>query len=234
LIFQLKRAQFNKINHTAFKVNDIFKFNEEIFMDRYLSINSQSSKRLQAVKWEKDRRSLKTKLQSYLNYNNLGLSLPKIIDGTLDYISSKAAQKIDTENEKIIKNHLQNISEEVDSEIKVIESSINDLQGKIDSIYNDMGMDHTYVLHSILVHDGFVGAGHYWTFTKDHRNGNWVKANDACVEEVDKSYVFKESEGGNMNMSAYCLFYVSELSLAQSISQKEEELDLIPSFLKVS
>lgn len=95
-----------------------------------------------------------------------------------------------------------------------ITSQIQALQEKLSKTYLGIDQDNAYKIHSVLVHDGLAGVGHYWTFVKDHTTGKWTKFNDTMVTEVDEATVFKESEGGHMNMSAYCLFYVSGMLFA--------------------
>lgn len=65
-----------------------------------------------------------------------------------------------------------------------IQSQIQELQDKIDTIYSDLDGGNVYKLHSVLVHDGRAGIGHYWTFIKDPIGDRWLKFNDTTVTEV--------------------------------------------------
>ena len=58
-----------------------------------------------------------------------------------------------------------------------------------------------YQLHSILMHRGGFGAGHYFAYLKpvpsSHKDGDrWLKFNDEEVTEVSKSLIFNQAYGG--------------------------------------
>lgn len=97
-----------------------------------------------------------------------------------------------------------------------------------------------FQLHSILMHRGGFGAGHYFAYIKpapsSHEDGDkWLKFNDEEVSHVEKELVFNQAFGGvklvkkilsgrvveteqNTNISAYMLVYLRE-------SEEERLLD---------
>lgn len=66
-----------------------------------------------------------------------------------------------------------------------------------------------YHLHSICVHDGNAYGGHYYSFIYDRAQNKWRRFNDIRVTEVTEEDVFKESNGGFGNMTAYWVVYVN-------------------------
>lgn len=59
------------------------------------------------------------------------------------------------------------------------------VQSEIQTLYSDLSDEkNQYHLHSVLVHDGFAGVGHYWAFVKDYQENRWIKFNDTYVKMV--------------------------------------------------
>lgn len=84
-----------------------------------------------------------------------------------------------------------------------------------------------YHLHSILVHRGGIGAGHYYAFIRPTLEDKWYEFNDQSVSPVLKSTALSTGCGGfdsvfeykdgkisekirTNNTSAYMLVYVRE------------------------
>ena len=69
---------------------------------------------------------------------------------------------------------------------------------------------HKYHLVTILVHDGYAGSGHYYSFNRNIHNNKWKRYNDFQVSEENEETVMTEALGGYANSSAYCLVYLSD------------------------
>ena len=93
------------------------------------------------------------------------------------------------------------------------------LEDEVNEAHKEM-MKHSYRLHSIYVHDGSAESGHYFTFIYDRHQQKWRKYNDVHVSEVSEEVVFKISEGGFKNSSAYWVVYVDE-----EVAQNTERID---------
>jgi hypothetical protein len=91
------------------------------------------------------------------------------------------------------------------------------------------GRGNTYLLHSVLVHAGDVGGGHYYAFIQprvadnvfraadltnaNHPGGQWYKFNDEIVLQVSAREAIENCFGanaGNKFSSAYMLVYINE------------------------
>jgi len=89
---------------------------------------------------------------------------------------------------------------------------------------------HEYQLHSVLVHEGNVNSGHYYSFL--NQNDNWFKCNDTQIIQVPESEVWDVSLGGNNNNgSAYCLIYYDTSKV--NISTMDQYWTHIPTHIRV-
>jgi hypothetical protein len=98
-------------------------------------------------------------------------------------------------------------------EVKIyLEAKCNELEDKLnklkiriqeigEALTNLYPRGSSYLLHSILVHEGdFIDSGHYYSFI--WKEGQWLRSNDESVSIVSEEDVLKKSL-----KSAYCLIY---------------------------
>lgn len=94
-----------------------------------------------------------------------------------------------------------------------LRAELLDAQAQVAAVFEDPAFRQTpYYLHSVLVHAGHAEEGHYWAFIYNPEQGVWFKFNDMSVSQVDEELVWRESVGGHLNASAYCLFYLDARS----------------------
>ncbi|CAK8674247.1 unnamed protein product [Clavelina lepadiformis] len=74
-----------------------------------------------------------------------------------------------------------------------------------------------YDLSSVIVHQGSAGGGHYISYCKNPRNGNWYEFDDQYVTQVDASAV--------ASAEAYVLFY-SKVTSTEVIQGRENVVAL--------
>lgn len=125
---------------------------------------------------------------------NTGMGITDMLSGALHYFSQEKSEDsaFQTQLEAHIKKNLEKVSEdiggnsllELSNDELVLKSNIQALQQQIDNIYKDTDSEANYKLHSVLVHDGIAGVGHYWTFVHNHVTGKWIKFNDSVVKTV--------------------------------------------------
>lgn len=121
---------------------------------------------------------------------------------------------VSTVSEDRLKSSLAVILEllnEMENSKKAKQERINYLEKKIKSAFSDY-CQLPYYLHSILVHDGLAGGGHYYTFIYDNVDQIWRRYNDHQVTIESEDVVLKEALGGQKNSckAAYMLVYVNE------------------------
>ena len=110
--------------------------------------------------------------------------------------------------------------------------------------------DNTYILHSVIVHQGNANSGHYYAYIKQSKNNkDWLLFNDDNVRPADRYEIFKQNFGGNCEIfknkgaqgeivanninyerSAYILVYIQKAKQNKFVCQNN--LDIIPSNLK--
>lgn len=107
------------------------------------------------------------------------------------------------------------------------------LEMKIASLYDDQPRTRRFLLHSIWIHSGASGSGHYWSFTLYHSKNEWLKFNDINVTHVSEEQVLKDSIGieGGLT-SAYFLIYIDPENESKTIDSHLADPELIPSEIK--
>ena len=110
--------------------------------------------------------------------------------------------------------------------------------------------DNTYVLHSVIVHQGNANSGHYYAYIKQSKNSkDWLLFNDENVRPADRYEIFKQNFGGNCEIfknkgalgeivanninyerSAYILVYIQKNKQNKYVCQNN--LDIIPNYLQ--
>ena len=73
------------------------------------------------------------------------------------------------------------------------------LEEKIE-LENYFNKKNNYNLKSIIIHEGIMSFGHYYTYTKNIKTNKWYKFNDTNVEEINN---FEDINKSNI----YCLLY---------------------------
>lgn len=81
---------------------------------------------------------------------------------------------------------LESYLSEVQKQVAEMREQVGNLKSEIKAIYDAPELKkHLYVLHSILVHDGQAGSGHYYAFIFEWDSKVWRKYNDINVTIVD-------------------------------------------------
>ena len=68
-----------------------------------------------------------------------------------------------------------------------------DLETVLDSSGDEVNRYH---LHSIIVHNGTIDSGHYYTFIRPTLEDRWFKFNDGVVHEVPSWFAMARGIGG--------------------------------------
>lgn len=72
-----------------------------------------------------------------------------------------------------------------------------------------------------MIHDGYAGSGHYYSFNRNIENQTWKRFNDIQVSDETEENVMKEAIGGHSNTSAYCLIYLSDNMVQEELKSKK-------------
>eukprot|EP00743_Colponemidia_sp_Colp-15_P007033 GILK01007589.1.p1 GENE.GILK01007589.1~~GILK01007589.1.p1 ORF type:complete len:990 (-),score=185.29 GILK01007589.1:398-3367(-) len=240
LLLQLQRVSYDAEKQSLVKLHDRFTFEKTLFIDRFLESNKAEAsllrERLEALRVE--HKELEDAFNRFKDYDGSHASLDDILRKAGSFFQTqlvpsgvpavsahphpsrigllgKPVHSVESAI-NIIRDYLTVVS----CEMTMLNSKLAGLKQTMDSIFSHM-QNKPYQLHSVLVHDGVAGSGHYWAFIFDKDKSTWHRYNDAHVSEVNEETVWKESVGGYANMSAYCLIYVDP-SWHPAIMDKQE------------
>ncbi|KAF0295561.1 Ubiquitin carboxyl-terminal hydrolase 25 [Amphibalanus amphitrite] len=109
----------------------------------------------------------------------------------------------------VVQRCLERWSHEVDRQVRELKRQMAEITARIENMFDEPGLRQVpYRLHSVLVHEGQAGSGHYWAYVFHPRRRVWLKFNDNTVSESTWDSLCLESFGGHHNTSAYCLVYI--------------------------
>ncbi|XP_077483445.1 ubiquitin carboxyl-terminal hydrolase 25-like isoform X2 [Amblyomma americanum] len=130
---------------------------------------------------------------------------------------------------RILQNCLRRWRAEVEHDVKELQDSMSRIDSTIRDIYLEPSLRQVpYRLHAVLVHEGQAASGHYWAFVYCPRRSAWLKFNDVTVTEVTWAELLRDSVGGHLCTSAYCLLYVDRNNRDLFEGAKDSELQLPP------
>lgn len=207
LQIQVQRVQFDRVNFRPFKSLALLKFDETMYMDRYLDTTDPEviAKRRQVWAWKVELNDVKARLERLTSRQSNGMTLKDTLIATCDWFKNSndpdltvSAETIETLNSQI---------EKLQTETEDLQTKKEDLEIKIKTQFQDM-KQYGYRIHAVFVHRGQATFGHYWIYINDHKNGVFRKYNDEYVTEVPYSEVFDDSEENTA--TPYFLVYVRE------------------------
>ncbi|KAB2575689.1 Ubiquitin carboxyl-terminal hydrolase 2 [Lasiodiplodia theobromae] len=182
----VKRLGFDKVKKQTIRSENHLQLEETIYIDRYLRDEATLQRRKQS--WEK-----KAKLKSLrerkaeLVATKVEVSLSEAVRAASDFISAVEADEQDPTNEQqtngVFGDDMAAKAEETRKEISNLDESIATLEAEISSLFADMNSV-PYKLHSLFIHRGGTGGGHYLVSIKDFKNGIWRNYNDETITEV--------------------------------------------------
>jgi ubiquitin carboxyl-terminal hydrolase 7 len=81
-----------------------------------------------------------------------------------------------------------------------------------------------YTLYGVLVHDGDLHGGHYFTFIKPDRDSRWLKFDDERVTPATEHEVLEDNYGDqSRSSSAYMLVYIRESAIDEVLGPLKDE-----------
>ncbi|KAJ3447100.1 ubiquitin carboxyl-terminal hydrolase [Anaeramoeba flamelloides] len=229
LIFQLQRVMFDKESLRSRKNNQPFKFEKELFFDRYMFKNLERTrntrKNLKLLKIKKQQ--LIDELEQLNDYENSNMSLDLSLNHLVKYFQTMSKDLdpniIENNQLDIITQFIQEHQTKIEKRIKFLKNEINEIEIQLKNIFvteKEVG----YTIFSVLIHRGIAGSGHYFSFIYDPKNEQWWKFNDREVLRVSEEEAMRNSIGEkNRSTNAYCLIYVTS---------DFEKSDLLESIIK--
>ncbi len=155
--------------------------------------------------WRDKLAQLQTELATIANFKGTNVAASDV----LAHASSYLQETHPNEAHSVIAS-LQKFAEEARFKCGELAAKIAETIRQIERAYDDFPRESEYRLHAILVHSGSPDlGGHYWSYIRDHKSGDWFKFNDVTVNRVENiDDMFAQSFGDPAGAtSAYALVY---------------------------
>ena len=216
LFFQIKRVFHIIGTDEMYKDSSGIKVPKELFVDRMMLENREIT-----IKLRKECQEL-TEKKKYLmeslhklkqdNKNNLIESIKTV----KNFLASEQGEQFNqSDNQGII--YLEAIEKYVSHRIQEYEKEIDNIEKAIDCKFQSL-KNNVFILHSVLVHDGNSGSGHYFALIRDLDLTSWRMYNDSNVRFIEESEVFDIIQGKKEGKSAYCVIYINPQTVLTSMT----------------
>lgn len=226
LQIQVQRVQFDRDLGRPFKSLAVLKFDEVIYMDRYIDTDDEevNAKRMEVFKWREERRQLLKELEGFhAKVENSGTLTDnlKLTEQWLLTLKSDVSKVLNLVREEIATRT---------SRQEAVEAELAELDSKIQSQFAHMKQI-GYKIHAVFIHRGEASFGHYWTYIRDHQGGFFRKYNDEKITRVEDSEVMDFDDKNTA--TPYFLVFVREdliesmveplYRIERVVEEKEEE-----------
>lgn len=211
LKIDVKRLGFDKAKKQTVRTENHLQLEDTIYIDRYLHNEGTLQRRKQS--WEK-----KAKLKhlrerrTELAETKVDISMPEVVRAASEYIKTveidDSAQSDELAIDGTFEEEMSAKAEETRKEISALDDSIATVEAEISSLFADM-TSVPYRLHSLFIHRGGTGGGHYLVSIRDFENGMWRNYNDETISEVTdvKKNIFGQGDNYSKIITT-CVVYV--------------------------
>ncbi|KAG4418500.1 hypothetical protein IFR04_008394 [Cadophora malorum] len=219
LQIQIQRTDFDPVRQTSYKNRTPVAFPETLYMDRYVATEDLDSvvmrRRRETWKWKSQLRSLEAR-QEALKNSKEDINVPDALLAVKDYVKALQEEEIEgIEIDPALPDALEDRISQVASELEEISKQVNVLKKSLKEQFTDM-REHEYKLHSVFIHRGEAGGGHYWVYIYDFEHDIWREYNDEHVSEVkDRRRIFDQT--GSAEGTPYYLVYVKTQRLRELV-----------------
>lgn len=226
LQIQVQRVQFDRDLGRPFKSLAVLKFDEVIYMDRYIDTDDEevNAKRMEVFKWREERRQLIKELDAFNAKGENSGTLTENLKLTEQWL-----QTLNTDSSKVLNLVREEIATRT-SRQEAVEAELASLDSQIQSQFAHMKQI-GYKIHAVFIHRGEASFGHYWTYIRDHQGGFFRKYNDEKITRVEDSEVMDFDDKNTA--TPYFLVFVREdlidtmVEPLYRIERVEEKEDLI-------
>ncbi|CAD8127523.1 unnamed protein product [Paramecium sonneborni] len=200
LLFQIQRVGYDP-ERGLIKLNDEFRFDKEIYADRFLLENRQkvieTQQQLNELKIQQG--ELLQQIEKYQNYS--GISMLTVLGTAAKYVKEVKP------DDEIMQQRIDQCKLSIQLILQRLQLQLDQINQKIEDLYAIM-KKYKYFLQSILIHEGAAESGHYYTYIYNPLLKQWFKFNDINVIQVSEEKVLKDAYGdGKSKTNAYCLIY---------------------------
>ncbi|KIP03120.1 hypothetical protein PHLGIDRAFT_254599 [Phlebiopsis gigantea 11061_1 CR5-6] len=106
---------------------------------------------------------------------------------------------------------LRKIISQIETELQNIDANISQCKAGVNDAFNCPGLhDFRYELRAVLMHDGFYGRNHLYSYVKE--KGVWWKTIEHTITEVSEEEVLEDPTGLHLSAGPFLLIYSRGLS----------------------
>ncbi|KAI3622739.1 ubiquitin carboxyl-terminal hydrolase [Moniliophthora roreri] len=200
LQIQLQRVQFNRETVQSWKSQAYVKFEETIYMDRFMD-TADPQKRKQSKTIQEDLHACRERIR--LLTQGKDPSFGTSLENTSKFLSESAevlkSAGIDVDPE--LSDLLSQEQKTVQSEIDQLRTRIAQQKATLEDIWKD-DKRVPYELTSVFIHRGTSPSfGHYFFYSRNLPSNpdEWFKYNDSDVSKIDKEEVLQDTTGSTAN-----------------------------------
>jgi len=220
LQIQLQRVQFNRETLQSYKSQAYVKFDETIYMDRFVE-GADPPKRARSKDIQVQLNICRDRMDMLISGKHAPFA--DALSNTLGFLS-KQEGVADEELDDDLISQLNGEQDLVKAEIEELRKTIIALKNDLEAIWRTENKI-PYELTSVFVHRGASPQfGHYFFYSRnlpDHPN-EWFKYNDSSVTEVSKDEIFADTTGSTAN--PYLLVFARKDSeVIQTVNRFDDE-----------
>ena len=234
LLFQISRVDFDKSSQMPVKSNKKFTFPKILHPDRFLIENKALSTdlRVKLTSLRKKVERLEKVLEQFENFRGSQATIGQVLGLAGNFLRDQAQpnEYMETEDSSVhvyspgrlgfdrevsppqlsdIEKLLVGYKDRIEEMIGNMKLQLKQCNEDIQSVFDRHDLTkHPYQLHSILIHDGQAGSGHYFACIYEPETTIWRRYSDINVTEISEAEVMTEAFGGHHYASAYCLMYI--------------------------
>lgn len=242
LLFQISRVDFDKSAQMPVKSHKKFTFPKVLYPDRFLIENKALSTelRVRLTSLRKKVEKLDKVLEQFENFRGSQATIGQVLGlaGAFLKDQTQPNEYMETEDSSVhvyspgrvgfdrevsspqlsdIEQLLVGYKARIEEMIGNMKRQLKQCNEEIQSVFDRPDLTkHPYQLHSILIHDGQAGSGHYFACIYEPETALWRRYSDINVTEISEAEVFTEAYGGHHYASAYCLMYIDTRLVEQN------------------
>ena len=184
LLFQIQRVKYDTASNNTIKINKHFTFPKKVYTDRFLLKNKKecSEIRNHMLELKTKARLLEKHIELFNNFNQSSIPLSEILENVMVFIEMQKKpegmeedgsitpdrQFLPVKNAKSVKKQLKTYKKTVEDAVKNMNDQLSHIYKQIKKLYSSKSLKaNKYHLHSLLIHDGYAGSGHYYAFVHD-------------------------------------------------------------------
>lgn len=195
LSFQLKRVVFDSVFSRSVKLDHVVKFDQQIFMDRYLVKNSAKVARSrEEIKVLSEKISQIDQEINRLNPkdDDDSCSMERHIEKTITFLSDPDyANMCPQPAAAVLAEQLKEMVLKFQNRLNELRENKEEIKSQLAALCNHPDFQrHKYELQAIFMHSGVADAGHYTSYVRDLVHDKWFSCNDITVDPINSSRIF--------------------------------------------